>query len=549
MRRSAKRSLIVFGCCVGLSGAVLFAQTQPPPPKPVPAFSQPGGQPVPGGPGSADDGTQDSVEPLTRGPVHEGFAEMTEMTPQPIPPVAGQPPEPIDEQPADARPDNPEAEWLPGYWNWDADRNGYVWVSGVWRIPPPGNRWVPGYWTAADAGAQRVPGFWQPGEVEQVDYLPAPPAYESEGVEPASAPSPDVFWIPGFWSFVNRRYAWQGGYWARTVPGWMWVAAHYVWTPSGYVFVEGHWDFPLENRGMLFAPIAFGRPVYRQAGFVYRPASVIDLTMLADNLFVYPAFQQYCFGDYYAASYQKIGIYPWFSIGTGPYLYDPIFAYRSWYDRRRNPRWREDLRLRYDRLVRNPALRPPRTWRDEMRIAHAGNRPPGYRPMVMPLKEAVREGGGRYVAVTQAERRDYARNLEVRRRLAVDRSQLERRTPPARPGEKVEPRPPQRPLRLPTSRPVRPAVEERERPPAERDRVPKGPSVQPIERPRTEPRPAPRPEVKDRGVERGPVGRVPRAEQPRPMPPPKRPERFVQPRPAPEVKRPAGQPVRPERKP
>ena len=564
--------LVCCGCWYALACPPAWSQNQPAPPRPVPAVPQPDGQLPPAGqdpsfaatPGS---GAQGSIEPLTRGPVHEGFAEMAELTPQPTRPVPGQPPQPINELPADVRPDSPDAEWLPGYWGWDTDRKGFIWISGVWRIPPPGSRWVPGYWTVGDSGAQRVPGFWQPADVQQISYLPAPPAYEDEGVEPASPPTPDVFWIPGYWAYLNHNYAWQPGYWARSVPGWMWMAAHYAWTPSGYVFVDGRWDFPLEQRGMLFAPVAFVNPLYQQNAFVYSPASVIDLAMLSQNLFVNPAFQDYCFGDYYANQYQQAGIYPWYSVGTGAYLYDPIFAYRSWYDGRRNPRWRDELRQRYDRLVKNPALRPPRTWRDEQRLARAGTRPGGYRPMVMPIQDALRGGKG-FVRVNEAERREARQNTDVRRRLALDRGQVERRagevrpevTPGARPPERApgfrpegrptaEGRPaiaPPRTLRLPPARTLaaRPGTVERERPPADRERIPKAPAVRPNEEPRTEPRP----KVEERPREAVNETRNRQVEA-RPAPPPRRPERVMQARPKapPPARRPA--PARPERKP
>ena len=142
----------------------------------------------------------------------------------------------------------------------------------------------------------------------------------------------------------------------------MWIAAHYQWTPQGYVFIDGRWDYPLDGRGMLFAPVAFTSPVYQQTGYVYDPGYLIDSEMLADNLFVDPKYQDYCFGDYYGPQYQQAGIYPWYSVGTGGYLYDPVFVYQSWIDRRHNIHWRDDLRHRYDRLVRDPAARPPHTW-------------------------------------------------------------------------------------------------------------------------------------------------------------------------------------------
>ncbi len=109
------------------------ANPTPPPPTPVAgqvaspgqirSFAAPPGQ----------------IEPLVRGPVHEGFAEMVRLTPEPTPPVAGQPPQPINELPADVRPDSPNAEWLAGYWGWDGTSNRFIWVSGTWRVPPPGD--------------------------------------------------------------------------------------------------------------------------------------------------------------------------------------------------------------------------------------------------------------------------------------------------------------------------------------------------------------------------------------------------------------------------
>ena len=47
--------------------------------------------------------------------------------------------------------------------------------------------------------------------------------------------------------------------------------AHYVWSPSGYLFVDGYWDRPLMQRGMMFAPVYFQQPLYRQPNYVYTP--------------------------------------------------------------------------------------------------------------------------------------------------------------------------------------------------------------------------------------------------------------------------------------
>ena len=50
--------------------------------------------------------------------------------------------------------------WMPGYWHWDDDRDDFLWVSGIWRTPPPNKRWVAGYWREEEQGAVWVGGFW-----------------------------------------------------------------------------------------------------------------------------------------------------------------------------------------------------------------------------------------------------------------------------------------------------------------------------------------------------------------------------------------------------
>ena len=46
------------------------------------------------------------------------------------------------------------------------------------------------------------------------------------------------------------------GFWLAYQPNWVYSPARYYWTPSGYLFCDGYWDYPLQNRGLLFAPIA-----------------------------------------------------------------------------------------------------------------------------------------------------------------------------------------------------------------------------------------------------------------------------------------------------
>ena len=96
-------------------------------------------------------------EVLTRGPIHEAFAEMVNPNPESGQVVGKQPPQAIEEVPPTEKPAG-DYIWIPGYWAWDQDRDqgrgDYIWISGVWRLPPPGTTWVPGYWNQA---AQRLP--------------------------------------------------------------------------------------------------------------------------------------------------------------------------------------------------------------------------------------------------------------------------------------------------------------------------------------------------------------------------------------------------------
>ncbi len=339
----------------------------------------------------------------------------------------------------------------------------------------------------------------------------------------------------------------------------MWVAAHYEWTPNGYVFVDGRWDYPLDQRGILFTPVAFQSPLYQQAGFSYSPGYLIDMGLLADNLFVNPAFQDYCFGDYYGNQYQQAGIYPWYAVGTGTYLYDPIFGYQSWFNARRNPHWRDQLTQRYARLVKDPAARPPRTWQDLQRLACAGAGPGRtYRPLAVPVAQALRDNrlSGHLVRVNDAQRRDARQNTVVRRRLALDRSQLERPTPLAKPETRPKAAPVQRTLRLPPARAIatRPAPEEREQVKTAPS-LNRGPALRTEPRPGPQPRPEPPPNIRERPYTAGAnPGRTPaaqpRASMPRASMPPRRPERVITPpRVANPARRPAPASPRPEKRP
>ena len=141
---------------------------------------------------------EEGVQVLTRGPVHEAFAETVSFDPQPGIVVPKAPPEAIEEVPPDQKPEGDNVAWIPGYWAWDDERADFLWVSGIWRALPPGRQWVPGYWSKVAQGYQWTSGYWADAAVAEVEYLPEPPETVETGPS-AAATSADQTWVPGCW--------------------------------------------------------------------------------------------------------------------------------------------------------------------------------------------------------------------------------------------------------------------------------------------------------------------------------------------------------------
>ena len=297
---------------------------------------------------------------LTRGPVHEAFAGMVTFNPEPGIMVTKAPPDVIEEMPPEERPEGDNVAWIPGYWAWDDERSDFLWVSGTWRALPPGRAWMAGYWGKTTQGYQWTSGYWADATARETTYLPPPPATVEVGPNIA-APSMDYGWTPGCWIWYQGRYAWRPGYWVQGRVDWEWTPAYYVWTPRGYIFVEGFWDYPVERRGLLFAPVYFESGVYSRRGYSYSPMIAIDLGVFTDHLFLRPRYQHYYFGDYYAASYSQGGFYASFSFQSSRYGYDPIFSHQRW-EHRQDREWEPRVEASYQYRRDHEIARPPRTW-------------------------------------------------------------------------------------------------------------------------------------------------------------------------------------------
>ncbi|WP_319408370.1 hypothetical protein [uncultured Desulfosarcina sp.] len=312
---------------------------------------------------------EEQPEVLTQGPVNEAFAQPFNLEDQTglVAPTA--PPADIEEVPPPERPAGEQFAWVPGYWGWDSDRNGYIWVSGCWRAVPPGMSWVPGYWAPSAEGWQWVAGFWTPAGNKEIDYLPPPPAL-TDVEPPGPPPSPDRIWVPPCWYWYHGQYRRRPGYWIAGQTNWVWMPSHYVWTPRGYVFANGHWDYSLGRRGVLFAPIYFPRPLYARPGFSYALSIAVDIGNLQFGLFTRPQYSHYYFGDYYDSAYIGIGIFPRFEVERRRTWYDPIYVHDRWRHRKDEPQWAKHERQEYDRRRADKMLRPPKTYREmERRVS------------------------------------------------------------------------------------------------------------------------------------------------------------------------------------
>jgi hypothetical protein len=317
---------------------------------------------------SAEVEAAQDVEVLTRGPVHEAFAESVSFDPQPGMIIRSAPPENIEELPPEQQLEGDNVTWIPGYWAWDDDRGDFIWISGIWRNLPPERQWVPGYWDALEGGEyQWTSGYWSDAEETEVAYIPTAPPRSVDIGPNIEAPSEDHTWIPGNWVYGESRYAWRPGYWNPLRPNWTWVPSRYNWTRRGYVYIDGYWDYAVAGRGVVFAPVYFNRHVYSSPDYYYTPSIVVSLDVFASHLFIRPRCGHYYFGDYYAPRYRDSGFYASFSWHSGGRGYDPIYAYNRW-DHRHEDNWDRHQQDNYNYFRDNDRFRPPHTWSAMQRL-------------------------------------------------------------------------------------------------------------------------------------------------------------------------------------
>lgn len=307
---------------------------------------------------------------LTRGPVHEAFGQPTVFNPKPGLAITKKPPQPVEELPPDEKPEGDNVSWIGGYWSWDEEKNDFMWISGFWRVLPPGRQWMPGYWSDNAGQSAWVSGYWANAATQEQEVVDQAPPDSLEQGAPPTAPTQEHIWAPGCWIYRDTRYLWRPGYWVVNQPGWCWVPATYNWTPGGYIYVDGYWDHSVRRRGVLFAPCYFDSAVIYRPGYYYRPSVCLDIEVITPHFFCRPSYGHYYFGDYYATSYLSVGITPWFNFtyARGSRFYSSDFSYYECHYRRSNPRWGIEVRLGYERYRDNVAIRPARTYVNQQTV-------------------------------------------------------------------------------------------------------------------------------------------------------------------------------------
>lgn len=283
---------------------------------------------------------QQDGQTADKGPIHEAFAQPAESKIARGPLLSMEPPAPIREEPPEDKPEGDKVAWIDGYWSFDNDRDGYLWISGFWRQTPPGQQWVPGRFEKERGGWRWYSGYWQAVELVEQEPEPDQPPDSLDIGPTIPAPRPGMAWAPGFHVRRDRAWLWRPGTWIACNPGWVWNPGRWILTRRGFVFVQGYWDYPLECRGVIYTPVYYAPAVIARPGFCHRPSMVIVTNDLSCGLFSRPGCGSYHFGNYFTPAYASQGFVFWATprpMGRP----DPLFAY---YAQARDRAWVERVR-------------------------------------------------------------------------------------------------------------------------------------------------------------------------------------------------------------
>lgn len=184
-------------------------------------------------------------------PIHEAFVPRNrDLTPQQV--INKPPPAPIAETPPPQP--FPQTVWIPGYWFWMHEKQDFVWICGVWRLPPPDHAWLPGIWKEVQEGWTYACGAWMPDQAKAPWVYSKNPPPSSQNENAGKPPSREYFWFSGFWELASSagKFQWLSGSWQKFDSKWILEPAHWIWRPEGYLLVPVYWDWHLDQRGQAY---------------------------------------------------------------------------------------------------------------------------------------------------------------------------------------------------------------------------------------------------------------------------------------------------------
>ena len=201
------------------------------------------------------------------------------------------------------------AVWIPGYWSWSKIYDRYVWLSGTWRLAPPGHEWIHGKWKKFDEGWVWLSGFWSSHDEKDLSYINRPPP-DNADEDVKDPPGSDYFWLPGHWRYDSDKddFTWYMGRWQEFDKKWQYVPARYIWREKGYVFIEGFWDWSLESRGVAYAAVEI--PEDEINTIAYMPRDIVEASEVIHIYYPY-------WPDYFMSFRCWFFFHPGFDFGWG----------------------------------------------------------------------------------------------------------------------------------------------------------------------------------------------------------------------------------------
>jgi hypothetical protein len=134
------------------------------------------------------------------------------------------------------------------------------------------------------------------------------------------------------------------------------------------VLVGGYWDYPLEQRGLVFAPVYFPRTYwYDDPYYCYYPRNVITVTFVTDSFFIGPCHHHYYYGAYYGPQWHNAGFVAW--VDFGPRCHDPIFCYYK-YEYRNDPGWHARMVVTYNQRFTGQLAPPAKIVNNNTYVIH-----------------------------------------------------------------------------------------------------------------------------------------------------------------------------------